>query len=364
MANKLSRRAFVEGSAITAMSAAAAASLSFTSRNAWAAKDLSRYLASPPPGFTPLHLPGKVVKVTKGNDFASLMQPNQLWPRPEVARQMLERALTELTGAPSAGEAMKKFVHPSDVVAVKVNGIAGQRGATMAVNLELIQPVVEALLAAGVPANKITVFEQYPSYLLGTRVVNSKFKSVLPDGVKTGFHGNQDAAMPETPIFAQVKTRYVRFVTEATAVIDMTMMKDHSICGYTGALKNMTHGQIVNPQDHHATQCNPQIPTLYNHPILKGRVRLHLVDAYKIIYDGGPLDKNPEKRVPHGAVYASTDPVALDTVGWGVIDESRKAHGMRTLELSKREPRYIKTAAELGLGVVDLNQIKLKSVAI
>jgi uncharacterized protein (DUF362 family) len=362
MTNRVSRRAFVGGSALTAMSAAAAAS--FRSQSAWAARDLSKYVAAPPEGFTPFAAPGKVVKITKGNDFASLMQANELWPKPEVARQMIERALTELTGAPNAGEAMKKFVHPKDVVAVKVNGIAGQRGATMAVNFEVIQPVVEAILAAGVPPEKITVFEQYPSYLLGTRVVNNKFQSVLPKGVKTGFHGNHDAVMPETPIFAQVKTRYVRFVTEATAVIDMTMMKDHSICGYTGALKNMTHGQIVNPQDHHATMCNPQIPTLYGHPVLKSRVRLHLVDAYKIIYDGGPLDKNPEKRIPHGAVYASTDPVALDVIGWGVIDEARKNHGLRTLELSRREPKYIHTAAELGLGTGDLNKIQLRATAV
>src|SRR6185312_712788 len=110
MSSRLSRRAFVGGSALTAMSAAAAAA--FSSQRAWAAKDLSRYVAAPPAGFTPLSLPGKVVKVTKGNDFASLMQPNELWPRPEIARQMLERVLTELTSAPSAAEAMKKFVHP------------------------------------------------------------------------------------------------------------------------------------------------------------------------------------------------------------------------------------------------------------
>jgi len=257
---------------------------------------------------------------------------------------------------------MKKVISPNDVVGIKVNGIAGQKGATMAVNFELIQPVVEAVVAAGVPPEHVTVYEQYPSYLLGCRV--GLKSNVLPKGVKTGVHGNQDAVMPETVVFKPVKTRYVRFVTDATAIIDMTMMKDHSICGFTGALKNMTHGQIVNPQDHHTQHANPQIALLYNHPILKSRVRLHIVDAYKIIYDGGPLDKNPERRIPHGALYASTDPVALDTIGWGVIAEARKAHGMPTLEHLGREPAYIRTAAELGLGIHDLNAIKLRSVAI
>jgi uncharacterized protein (DUF362 family) len=360
MSSSISRRAFVRGSALCAISAAGAAALA--TRSAWAALDPRLMVPALPPGFSPLAMPGKVVKVTKGTDFASLMQPNQLWPRPEVARRMLERALTELTGAPNAGEAMKRFVHPSDVVAVKLNGIAGQKGGTMAVNYEVILPVVEAIVAAGVPAEHITVFEQYPSYFNGTRV--GLRGNDLPKGVKQGVHRNVDATMPETAVYAGVRTRYVRFVTEATAVIDLTMIKDHSICGFTGALKNMTHGQIVNPQDHHGFHCNPQIALLYNHPILQSRVRLHIADAFKIIYDGGPLDKNPERRIPHGAIYASTDPVALDTLGWDVIEAARKANDLPTLTRAGREPGYIRTAAELGIGVHDRNAIRLREVAI
>ncbi|HEX4335453.1 MAG TPA: DUF362 domain-containing protein [Polyangiaceae bacterium] len=341
------------------MTAGGAAALRMSS--AWAAPD-PKLIAKPPEGFTPLSAPGKVVKVTKGTDFPSLMQPNQLWPKADVARVMVERALTELAGASNAGEAMKKFIHPSDIVAIKVNGIAGQKGYTMAVNYEIIRPVVEAVLAAGVPPEHVTVFEQYPSYLVGTRLGIKG--NDLPKGVKSGVHGNQDATMRETVVYAAVKTRYVRFVTEATAVIDMTMMKDHSICGFTGALKNMTHGQIVNPQDHHATHANPQIAVLYAYPILKSRVRLHLTDAFKITYDGGPLDKKPDRRIPHGAIYASTDPVALDTVGWGVIEDARKANGLPTLTNAGREPTYIHSAAELGLGVADKNAIQLRQVAL
>ena len=353
--SNLSRRAFIRGS----VSAAGAAALA--SRAAWAtpSPDL---IAHPPAGFSPLTLPGKVVKVTKGTDFPSLMQKNQLWPKPEVARQMVERALMELTGAANATEAMKRFVHPSDVVAVKLNGIAGQKGYTMAVNYEVILPVIEAIIGAGVPPNRITVFEQYPSYLIGTRVGLPGHD--LPAGVKQGVHRNLDATMPETAVYMAVKTRYVRFVTEATAVIDMTMMKDHSICGFTGALKNATHGQIVNPQDHHAFHANPQIALLYNNPILQSRVRLQITDAFKIIYDGGPLDKNPEKRIAHGAIYAATDPVALDTVGWDVIEEARKANDLPTLIRAGREPAYIRTAAELGIGVHDKNEIRLRQIAI
>lgn len=354
-----SRRRFLKG---TAAGAAAAAATGLVGQSAEAKSGVADFIAKPPKGFSPLAIPGKVVKVTKGNDFKSLMQPNELWPKPEPAKQMLERAMTELTGAPNLVEAMKKFIHKDDVVALKPNGIAGQKGYTMAYNFELILPVVEAILKIGVPADKITVYEQFPSFFNGTRVNVKDWK--LPEGVQTGTHNNRDHKMPKVRIFHGIPTRYCRFFTEATAVIDMTMIKDHSICGYTGCLKNITHGNIDNPHDHHGHQASPQIAMLYNHPVVTSRVRLHLVDAFKVMYDKGPLDRDPNTRIPHGAVYASTDPVAMDAYGNKVVEDERKKRGLKTLKQAKREPRYLKTASELGLGEYDLNRIRLKEVAI
>ena len=359
---QMGRRTFVrQTAAFTAISAAAAAALRAHDA-AGAQASAADLVAKTPNGFRPLSVPGKVVKVSKGNDFASLMQPNQLWPKPEVARQMLERAMMEFTGAPNLTEAMKKFVHKDDVVAIKVNGIAGQKGATMAFNFELIEPIVESVLAVGVPPEKITVFEQYPSFLFGTRV--GLKGNELPKGVKTEYHANRDTTMREVAIYSGVKTKFVRQVTDATAVLDLTQIKDHSICGYTGTMKNMTHGQIINPHDHHTFHCNPQIAMLYNHPILQSRIRLHISDAYKIIYDGGPLDKDARRRIPHGAVYVATDGVAMDTVGATVIEKARKEKGSSTLEKAGRAPDYIRTAGELGIGVADMNRIVLREVAI
>jgi uncharacterized protein (DUF362 family) len=347
----LSRRLWLGGAAALAGSTLAPSAL--------AADAPQSLIAKPPSGFKPLHKGGRVIKVTKGNDFSSLMQKNMLWPKADVASAMVERALTELTGASNLVEALGKFIHKDDVVAIKPNGIAGQSGATMAANAEVIVPIVEGLLKLGVPADKITVYEQYPSYLTGTRV-----KKLLPKGVKTGVHGNQDATMKPLKVFESIETRYVRFLTEATAVINITNFKDHSICGFTGCMKNVTHGSIVNPQKHHAHHASPQIALLYANEIPRSRVRLHIVDAFKIIYDKGPLDKDPKRRIPHGAIYASTDPVATDTIGWKVIDAARKENGMKSLAQSGREPKYIAQASELGVGVHADGKITLKEIAI
>ncbi len=323
---------------------------------------LDAWVARAPDGFLPLVAPGLVSKAEAKGDYASMMQPNHLWPKPEIARRLVERALTDLTGAPNVTSAMARFVHPKDTVAIKVNGISGQVGHTVAVNYEVILPVVEAVLAVGVPPESITVYEQYPTYLMGTRVNVRGWR--LPDGVLTGTHNNRDHVMPRIAIFERVPTRYCRIFTDASAVIDMTMMKDHSLSGFTGAMKNITHGNVENPEDHHAHRAAPQIALLYAHPIVTSRVRLHIVDAFKIIYDKGPLDKDPRTRAPHGAIYASTDPVALDTLGALVIDEERKKRGGTTLAEAGRAPGYLSRAADLALGVHDQAHIRLRTAVI
>jgi uncharacterized protein (DUF362 family) len=350
---RTSRRRFVQGAA------AAAGAVALHARES-AAAGIDKYIAAPPAGFSPLTVPGKITKVSAKGDFASIMQPNQLWPKPEIAKSVLEKALMELTGATNINTAMARFIHKDDVVAIKVNGIAGQKGTyTMATNYEVILPVVEAVLALGVPANKITVYEQFPDFLNGTRINLRKWK--LPEGVLTGTHNNSDHKMPDIKIYQGIKTKYARIFTDATAVINVTMIKDHSISGYTGTMKNITHGNVNNPHEHHASQASPQIAMLYNHPIVTSRVRLHITDAFKVMYDKGPLDKDPKTRIPHGALYVCTDPIAMDTMGVKILNDERKARNLPSLKDAGREPRYIQTGADLGLGIHDLNQIRMQT---
>jgi len=348
---ELSRRAF--------MGALAAGATLLGEGAAFAAG--SGLAARPPAGFVPLSMPGKVVKVTRANT----LQPNGLWPTPEAAKVMLERVMAELTGTSDMGAAFGKFVHKDDKVAIKPNGIAGKNGMTMASNKELVLEIVKGVMAAGVPASNITIYEQYPKFMAGTRVTDAAgvLDPAFPQGITTVVHKNEDATMAEIKVMG-IGTKFVRPLTEATAVINVGLIKDHSICGYTGCLKNITHGSTVNPHAFHEHNASPQIAELYAQDVVKSRVRLHIVDGYKIIYDGGPLDTNKKRRVPHEALYASTDPVARDVIGWQVIEKWRKDNGLPTLKEANREPSYIRIAGELGLGVFDQNKIRMREAAI
>lgn len=320
-----------------------------------------RWAAWPPAGFARLSIPGKVVRATRPDSF----QANGAYPTAEAAEALLVAALTNLTGKATLREAMATLIHKDDVVAIKPNGIAGRKTMKMASNVELIAAVCRAVIDVGVPPEKITIYEQYRDFLFATRCITDRETLApapeLPVGVRLAVHLNKVADMSELAV-GGILTKFVTAFTSASAVINIGQMKDHSICGFTGALKNITHGSCINPHAFHAHTASPQIAHLYSQEVVRSRLALHLMDAFQVIYDEGPIDVNPRRRVPHDSVYASTDPVALDVIGWEVIESFRKANGLPTLKQAGREPTYLRVAGELGLGIFDRGSIVLREL--
>ena len=340
-----SRRAFLGTAA-----AVAAAGTILPARRAFA--KTPELAAQPPAGFVPFAAPGRVVKVAK----AGCLEANGIYPKADDAKEMLRRSMQELTGKSDLAEAVKLFVSPDDKVCVKVNGIAQQN---MATNKELVLPFVDAMIASGVPAANITILEQYPGFMNGTRITARG----VPAGVSVAWHTNKDATMDWRDIpGTQRHTKFVRSLTEATALINFALYKDHSICGYTGALKNMTHGCSVNPQDFHDHHASPQIAILSAQDVLRTRLRLCIIDGFKVMAHGGPLYKHPEYVTPHEAVYVSTDPVAIDAIGWDVVEKARTKFHLKSLTAEGRPPAYIQAAADLGVGIADRSKITLQEV--
>jgi uncharacterized protein (DUF362 family) len=290
------------------------------------------------------------VKVKKSD----CLQENKTYPKEEDAKAMLTRALMELSGKPDLVQATMQFVHPDDVVCVKVNGIAEKN---MGTNKELVLPFLEAMIAGGVKPEKITVLEQYGSFLGGTRITAQN----VPKGVKVSVHMNKDATMDERLVAGTgVKTKFVRVLTESTAVVNFSLIKDHSICGYTGLLKNMTHGCQIYPHYYHAHHASPQIAQLYAEDIIKSRVRLNITDGFKLMAHGGPLYKSPKHVVPHECVYVTTDAVAMDAIGSDLIEKAREGFQLKSLTAEGRAPAYIQIAADMGLGIADRTKIQVK----
>jgi hypothetical protein len=133
-------------------------------------------------------------------------------------------------------------------------------------------------------------------------------------------------------------------------VISIPVLKDHRSAGVTLALKNMSHGMNNNvarshlglqahgfgPTSSHVfgpNQCNTFIPQAASQHRLRQKVALHLLDGLIGVYEGGPGCWNRTWATwPHQGLFFATDPVALDHVGWDVIDAKRAAEGWAPVE--------------------------------
>jgi uncharacterized protein (DUF362 family) len=154
--------------------------------------------------------------------------------------------------------------------------------------------------------------------------------------------------------------------------INLPVLKHHQSAGVTICLKNMSHGMVNNVNRSHTTPtlnaCGVFIPSVVSLPVIREKATLHICDAVKASFHGGPGGR--AKYIwEHKTMYFATDPVALDKTGLQVIDAKRKQVGMLPLALAKPDAdshylnsqiEHIEIAGMLGLGVFDDDKIQLK----
>jgi hypothetical protein len=136
----------------------------------------------------------------------------------------------------------------------------------------------------------------------------------------------------------------------------------------------MSHGCVNNVNRSHLTPtlnaCGIFIPSVVSLPVFRQKFVLHIVDAVRASYHGGPGGR-PEFIWEPKTLYFGTDPVALDKTGWQVIDRKRKQVGMAPIALSKPDHashflncqvEHIEIAGQLGLGEFSDDKIQLKQL--
>jgi hypothetical protein len=124
-------------------------------------------------------------------------------------------------------------------------------------------------------------------------------------------------------------------------VVTIPVLKDHRSAGVTLALKNLSHGLNNNVARSHLAniprldgsvsgpnQCNTFIPTAVSQLPTRQKATLHILDGLVGVYEGGPGSWNRTWSTwPYKALFFATDPVAMDHVGWDIIDAKRVAEG-------------------------------------
>ena len=116
--------------------------------------------------------PGQVVRVHSENSIDSATDKVNR----ELVKQMLASGMKALTGDARTEDAWARFISPKDVVGIKVNCSGAPQ---ICSSPEVVAGIAENLIAVGVPAKQIYVYERFDNQLQS--VATSKF---LPEGVK------------------------------------------------------------------------------------------------------------------------------------------------------------------------------------
>jgi len=214
---------------------------------------------------------------------------------------------------------------------------------------------VQRLQDAGVPTRNILVWDRTDRELkrAGFEINRS------PSGVRV--FGTNDDYDWKPREWGPNGSCFPRFLIEdVTALINVGVLKDHDLAGVSLGMKNW-YGAIHNPNKCHADQCAPFIPPLSAFPLIHDRLRLTVIDGVTGQCHAGP-GAAPKWAWPYKGVLASVDPVAIDAVGCGIIEDRRREVGLPSLAQDKRTPRWIADACKLGLGEADLAKIRVEDV--
>jgi len=268
-----------------------------------------------------------------------------------VLSDMLAQALCELTGERTPEAVWPRFFSAQDVIGLKLNC---QAGLGLSSRVELVEAIVRGLKSAGLREDNVLAWDMTDDDLMAA---GFEIREGGP-GYRCFGSDHPGAGYRELALNGKVGGVLSAILTDhITALINVSVLKDHGIAGIAGCLKNH-FGCIHNPNKYHPNNCDPYIADLNALPQIKDKQRLIICDATTAQYDGGPGYK-PQYAVPYGAILVATDPVALDTVGAKLIADLRAAHNRPTLEEEGRPAKHIATAATYGLGVGDLDKIEV-----
>lgn len=276
-------------------------------------------------------------------------------PSPAM-RRGVDAGLAALTGL-AAPDAWASIFRSHDRVAVKLNCLAGPH---LAPRPALVDGIVQGLVAAGVREEAIVLFDRTSRELeqagYTIRTASGALRCFGTDALRGGGYGG------EVLEHRSIGSFFTRILTDhATALINVGVCKDHDLAGVSAGGKNL-YGLLHNPNRYHANSCSPYVADLLDHPAVKSKLRLTIIDAGTIQCHGGPA-YNPAHTVRADRILIARDPVAVDRIAWEMIEAERARRGLPTLAEEGREPVWIAAAAELGLGTADRGRIDVVEVS-
>ena len=298
----------------------------------------------------------------------------------KVIRSMVNRLVLAVTGQKDLVQAWNSLVSPNDVIGIKISAAGGELFTT---HRDVVNAIVDGLVAAGHPRNGIIVWDrsldgiQEAGYRPGEegyqlRAITPK-DGYDPNAIFTGpiagkliwgdleFRSDQ-GTIPLNSDKEQVSdmSHFARIVSEVTKIINVPVMSESSLGGVAGCLYNVTLPNIDNWRRFAQPDSfgRSAIVEIYDNSLIGRKVVLNLMDGLVAQYAGGP-ESQPNFALHHATLLASKDPVAIDAIALQRMEEWRKKAMFPPIG---KLADYISLAAQARLGSADLNRIEVVNV--
>jgi uncharacterized protein (DUF362 family) len=266
---------------------------------------------------------------------------------------MMDESIKQLTGEATVADAWASLLpdfKEEHVVAIKVNCATS----LLPTHPVVVDAIVSGLTAAGVPENNIIIYD------IVTRVLRQcGFKFNMADEGVRCFAAMKAENIDEegwgrdwdNPVdILGNKVLLSTILTRCDHLINVPVLKAHSMAVFTLSLKNHFGSLAIHPQVLH-NNLNLTIPTLNNQEAIKDKTRLIVIDALFGCWKGQEL---PPDFAPNSLIV-SRDPVAADYLGSEMINEERARLNMRPRNMDV----MLDKAAGMGLGTNDPEKMEL-----
>ena len=299
----------------------------------------------------------------------------------EVTRRMVERLVEAVTQEHDPAKAWRTLVSPTDRVGIKVSTPGGRYFSS---HKGIVLTILAGLESAGIPRNKVIIWDRSVANLRAAGYVEQKGSYQVraidpPRGFDAAakvtapmfgkliwgdlsFKGNapglKQAVYEEDQMSAESHIASV-LSKEVTKIINVPVFSNEEGCGVAGALYNLTVPNIDNNRRYTQGSGASSIVDLYANPMIGPKVVLHVLDGLVAEYAGGPAF-NPNYAFAHHTIYASKDPVALDSMAGRMIENWRKE---AKLPAMGEHISWIPEAEVMGLGHADENLVEIRPLS-
>ena len=230
-------------------------------------------------------------------------------PQTGVVLEMLDKAVTTITGKKDPVEGWKTFIKPTDIVGIKTN-----------------------------------VWGPIPTT---SQVEEALKKRVMDVGVSEADISISDREVLRDPVFKK-----------ATALINARPMRTHHWAGVGSLIKNYIMF-VPDPSNYHTDAC-ADLAKIWHMPLVKDKTRLNVLVMFTPqFHNVGPHGFSPRHVWKYYGMLVGFDPVAIDSIGVQIIQAQRKVYFGEDRPLNPPAKHILLADTRHHLGTADPNKINL-----